>query len=133
MDDSINVVIGVATGSIIVPTGAPAIILIPGVTGPQGVTGIQGIDGITGVTGSIGPKGDQGIQGPTGIQGSTGIAGVTGPGLAALNNVTPVGTPTGVTLFWSSLVYDSISKRLVAITTGGSATAFSIKWCGNLV
>ncbi len=67
--------------TVITPTPAPAVVLVPGPAGPQGATGATGEQaqkGDTGATGSTGATGYTGATGSTGAEGAQGERGKTG-------------------------------------------------------
>lgn len=65
------------------PTGAGAVIYIPGAPGPEGPAGAAGATGATGPAGPAGEAGADGAAGSQGTTGATGSAGAQGPAGAA--------------------------------------------------
>ena len=83
---NIDLFINIATGASQIPTGltGPALLIVPGATGPLGATGAQG------------PTGAQGATGPQGVAG-VGVTGATGP---SGGPVGPTGS-VGPALVWN--------------------------------
>jgi len=68
----------VGTGTPLVYSGSPRVIVTFSRTGDQGIQGTQGFQGFTGIQGAQGLQGAQGFQGPQGTQGFQGVQGLQG-------------------------------------------------------
>lgn len=102
--------IGIATSSVVGPTGPQGPIGVTGIAGSNGVTGPTGADGVTGPAGADGVTGSVGATGPTGPSGSGGgsiyltwVGGSLSPGSGTLTRFLWSADPANNSSNWAGV------------------------------